>query len=204
MSDLRRSPIAVETQAANEQHYEVPPAFFEKVLGRRRKYSCCHWPPGVKTLDAAEEAMLALTAARAELADGMDILDLGCGWGSLTLWAAEHFPTPGFWQYQTRASRETLSGRMAAERLNQVEVVTADMNDFVPGRAFDRIVSVEMFEHLRNWPRFLERLSGWLKPEGKLFLHVFSHRRFAYLFETTGGGGLAGTHLFHRGDDAFG
>ena len=92
LGDLRRSPIAVETQAANEQHYEVPPAFFEKVLGRRRKYSCCHWPPGVKTLDAAEEAMLALTAARAEVADGMDILDLGCGWGSLTLWAAEHFP----------------------------------------------------------------------------------------------------------------
>ena len=200
LGDLRRSPIAVETQAANEQHYEVPPAFFEKVLGRRRKYSCCHWPPGVKTLDAAEEAMLALTAARAEVADGMDILDLGCGWGSLTLWAAEHFPNSRVLAVSNSRLQGDFIREMAAEKnLKQVEVVTADMIDFVPGRAFDRIVSVEMFEHLRNWPRFLERLSGWLKPEGKLFLHVFSHRRFAYLFETTGAADWLGRTFFTGG-----
>lgn len=200
LEELRSSPIAVETQAANEQHYEVPPAFFEKVLGRRLKYSSCHWPPGVERLDAAEEAMLALSAARAELADGMDILDLGCGWGSLTLWAAEHFSHSRILAVSnSRLQGDFIRGMASAGGLNQVEVVTGDMIDFVPGRAFDRIVSVEMFEHLRNWPKFLERISGWLKPEGKLFLHVFSHRRFAYLFETTGAADWLGRNFFTGG-----
>jgi cyclopropane-fatty-acyl-phospholipid synthase len=200
LKELQRSPIAVETRAANEQHYEVPPAFFAKVLGRRLKYSCCHWPPGVRTLDDAEEAMLALTAARAEIEDGMEILDLGCGWGSFTLWAAEHFPHSQIMAVSnSRPQGDCIRGLAAAGGLAQVEVVTTDMNDFAPARSFDRIVSVEMFEHLRNWPKFLERLSAWLKPGGKLFIHVFSHRRFAYFFETSGAADWLGRTFFTGG-----
>lgn len=200
LDELRQSPIAVETLAAKEQHYEVPPAFFQTVLGRRLKYSCCLWPLGVETLDAAEEAMLALTAARAEIADGMEILDLGCGWGSFTLWAAEHFPDSRVLGVSNSLPQgDFIRGLAAARGLDNVEVATADMNDFAPGQSFDRIVSVEMFEHLRNWPRFLKLLSSWLKPGGKLFVHVFSHRRFAYLFETTGAADWLGRTFFTGG-----
>jgi cyclopropane-fatty-acyl-phospholipid synthase len=200
LDDLRGCPIALEMRAANEQHYEVPPAFFKKVLGRRLKYSCCWWPSEVQTLDAAEEAMLALTAARAEVKDGLEILDLGCGWGSFSLWAAEHFPYSHVLAVSnSRPQGDFIRGLAGARRLTQVVVATADMNDFNPGRAFDRIVSVEMFEHLHNWPKFLERLSGWLKPGGKLFIHVFSHRRFAYLFETTGTANWLGRTFFTGG-----
>lgn len=200
LEEMRQSPIAEETRAANEQHYEVPPAFFQQVLGPRLKYSCCHWPPEIETLDAAEEAMLALTATRAELADGMEVLDLGCGWGSFTLWAAEHFPRARLLAVSnSRPQGEFIRNRAATRSLNQVETVTADMNDFAPGRTFDRIVSVEMFEHLRNWPVFLERAARWLKPGGKLFVHVFSHRRFPYLFETTGAADWMGRTFFTGG-----
>ena len=200
LDDLRQSPVAVDTQAANEQHYEVPPAFFQKVLGRRLKYSCCLWPPGVVTLDAAEEAMLALTAARVELADGLDILDLGCGWGSFTLWAGAHFPHARIMAVSnSRPQGEFIRNRAATRGLDRVETVTADMNDFAPGRTFDRIVSVEMFEHLRNWPVFLEQTARWLKSGGKLFVHVFSHRRFPYLFETTGAADWLGRTFFTGG-----
>lgn len=197
---LRQSSVAVDTRAANEQHYEVPPAFFEKVLGRWLKYSCCLWPPGVVTLDAAEGAMLALTAARAELVDGLDVLDLGCGWGSFTLWAAEHFPHARIMAVSNSRSQGHFIRDLAAARgLEQLEVATADMNHFNPERSFDRIVSVEMFEHLRNWPVFLRRLAAWLKPGGKLFVHIFSHRRFPYLFETTGAADWLGRTFFTGG-----
>jgi len=200
LDDMRRSPIAVDTRAANVQHYEVPPAFFETVLGPRLKYSCCLWPPEVKTLAAAEEAMLGLTAARGELVNGKDILDLGCGWGSFTLWAAEHFPDSRVLAVSNSLPQgDFIRGMAAARGLNQVEVATADMNDFAPGRTFDRIVSVEMFEHLRNWPKFLGRLSGWLKPGGKVFIHIFSHRRYAYLFETAGAADWLGRTFFTGG-----
>jgi cyclopropane-fatty-acyl-phospholipid synthase len=197
---LRRSPIAVDTGAANVQHYEVPPAFFQAVLGPRLKYSCCWWPPGVETLDAAEEAMLALSAARAEVADGQDILDLGCGWGSFSLWAAESLPRSRILAVSnSRLQGDFIRETAAARRLARVEVTTADMNTFDPGRTFDRIVSVEMFEHLRNWPVFLKRLAGWLKPGGKLFVHVFSHRQFPYLFETAGSAQWMGRTFFTGG-----
>lgn len=200
LEELRRSPVAVDTQAANVQHYEVPPAFFAQILGKRLKYSCCLWPRGVASLDAAEEAMLALSATRAELHDGQDILDLGCGWGSFTLWAAAHFPQARLWAVSnSRPQGDFIRNRAVALGLGRVEVATADMNDFSPGRAFDRIVSIEMFEHLRNWPAFLHRLAGWLKPGGKIFLHVFSHRRFAYLFETTGPADWLGRTFFTGG-----
>lgn len=200
LAELRQSPIALATRAANEQHYEVPPAFFHTVLGPRLKYSCCHWPPGVRTLRAAEEAMLALTASRAQLADGQDILDLGCGWGSLTLWAAQRFPNARILAVSnSRLQGDFIRQQAAARGLQRVEVVTADMNHFAPPRAFDRLVSVEMLEHLRNWPKFLERLSHWLKPQGKGFIHVFSHRRFSYLFETAGLADWLGRTFFTGG-----
>ncbi|MGQ9921211.1 MAG: SAM-dependent methyltransferase [Desulfobacca sp.] len=200
LEELRRSPVAVEVTAANEQHYEVPPAFFQQVLGPRLKYSCCLWPPGVQSLEAAEEAMLSLSAVRAELQDGQDILDLGCGWGSFTLWAAEHFPHSRLLAVSnSRRQGEFLRGLAAARGLPSVAVATADMNDFSPGRLFDRIISIEMFEHLRNWPAFLRRLATWLKPGGKIFLHIFCHRRFAYLFETTGPADWLGRTFFTGG-----
>ena len=200
LDNIRSSPIAVETRAANEQHYEVPPTFFQKVLGRRLKYSCCLWPPGVKTLDGAEEAMLALTATRAELADGMDILDLGCGWGSFTLWAAARFPNSKVLAVSnSQPQGNFILDRAATQGLDQVEVATADMNEFVPRRSFDRIVSVEMFEHLRNWPEALRRVAGWLEPDGRVFLHVFAHRRFAYRFEADGDGDWMARHFFSGG-----
>jgi cyclopropane-fatty-acyl-phospholipid synthase len=197
---LCRSPIAVDTRQANEQHYEVPPVFFQKVLGPHLKYSSGYWPPGVVSLGEAEDAMLALTAARAEVANGMDILDLGCGWGSFSLWAADSLPhcqilAVSNSHLQGNFIRETAVGRS----LSGVEVTTADMNTFDPGRSFDRIISVEMFEHLRNWPRMLRRVAGWLKPGGKLFVHVFSHREFAYLFETSGAANWMGRTFFTGG-----
>ncbi len=197
---LRLSPIAVETGAANVQHYEVPPAFFQLALGQRLKYSCCYWPPGVASLDEAEEAMLALTAARAGVADGLEILDLGCGWGSFTLWAAAHFPQSRILAVSnSRLQGEFIRKNAAKHRFSGIEVRTADMNAFEPGRTFDRIVSVEMFEHLRNWPAFLKRLAGWLKPGGKLFVHVFAHRQFAYFFETVGSANWMGRNFFTGG-----
>lgn len=197
---LRTSPIAVETGAANLQHYEVPPAFFMHTLGPRLKYSCCWWPPGVTSLDKAEEAMLALTAARAEVADGQKILDLGCGWGSFTRWAAESQPNSRILAVSnSRLQGDFIRETATARGLTGVEVLTADMNTFDPGRTFDRIVSVEMFEHLRNWPVFLKRLAGWLKPGGKLFVHVFSHRQFPYLFETSGSAQWMGRTFFTGG-----
>jgi cyclopropane-fatty-acyl-phospholipid synthase len=200
LEELRRSPIAMETRAANEQHYEVPPPFFTMVLGRRLKYSCCLWPPTIRSLDEAEEAMLSLTAARAELGDGMEILDLGCGWGSFSLWAAEHFPHSRIMAVSNSHLQGDFIREMALNQgLKHVKVLTADMNKFAPNTTFDRIVSVEMFEHLRNWPRFLQRLANWLKPEGKAFVHVFSHRRFAYLFETAGAADWMGRSFFTGG-----
>ncbi|MFP3868857.1 MAG: SAM-dependent methyltransferase [Desulfobacteraceae bacterium] len=194
------SPIALDTQWANEQHYEVPPAFFQQVLGKRLKYSCGYWPPGVTFLDAAEEAMLSLTAARAEVADGMKILDLGCGWGSFALWAAERFPHSRVLAVSNSRPQGVFIQEVAAKRdIGNLEVTTADMNNFDPGRAFDRIVSIEMFEHLRNWPGFLRRLAGWLKPGGRLFVHVFCHREFAYLFETAGAADWMGRNFFTGG-----
>ena len=178
--ELRRSPIAVETDAANDQHYLVPPRFFELVLGPRLKYSGCLWPDGVDTLAAAEEAMLALTCERAGIEDGMEILDLGCGWGSLTLWVAERYPAARV----LAVSNSPAQRRFVRARGNpRVEVVTADVNVFDTERRFDRVVSVEMFEHVRNWEALLARVRGWLEPGGKAFLHVFAHERLAYPFE---------------------
>lgn len=181
---MRSSSIAIQTGAANEQHYELPTAFFRHCLGPRMKYSSALWENGAKNLGEAEEAMLALTAERAELEDGQRILELGCGWGSLTLWMAEKYPGAKIVGVSnSRSQKEFIDGRARNLNFKNVEIVTADMNTFESKGQFDRVVSIEMFEHMRNWERLLERVAGWVAPEGKLFMHIFTHRELAYFFE---------------------
>jgi cyclopropane-fatty-acyl-phospholipid synthase len=197
---LRDSPIALEVEKPKEQHYEVPPVFFQKVLGKRMKYSACYWPPGVKNLDEAEEAMLGLTCQRAEIKDGMEVLDLGCGWGSLSFWIAEKFPKSRVLAVSNSVPQgEFIRARARSLSLRNVEVMTVDMNRFDTDRRFDRIISVEMLEHMWNWERLLGRISGWLKSEGKLFIHIFTHRRFLYLFEADGADNWMGRYFFTAG-----
>lgn len=207
---LRRGPIAVETDAANAQHYEVPAAFFEGVLGARLKYSSAYYAPGVTTLDAAEEAMLALVAERAELADGQEVLDLGCGWGSLSLWLAERHRRSRITGVSNSASqRAFIEARAKARGLDNLTIITRDVNALEfpggePGRhieaaRFDRVVSVEMFEHVRNHEKLLERVARWLRPDGKLFVHIFCHKELAYPFEDHGPDDWMGRHFFTGG-----
>ena len=200
IASMRSADIAPVPSLANEQHYEVPAAFYQLVLGSRMKYSGGLWPEGVTTLDASEEAMLRLTAERAELRDGQRILELGCGWGSFSLWAAEHFPRSRVVGVSNSASqREFILGVARRRGLENLEIVTCDMNRFEAQGTFDRVVSVEMFEHMRNWPRLFQRISRWLNPGGKLFIHVFSSARFAYLFETEADDDWMGRHFFTGG-----
>jgi cyclopropane-fatty-acyl-phospholipid synthase len=182
---LRRSPLAVETEAANRQHYEAPAAFFHTVLGRRLKYSSCYYPAGVTDLDAAEEAMLQLICQRAGVLDGEDILDLGCGWGALSLFLAERYPGSRITGLCNSHSQKAFIDRQAQTRgLRNLTIVTADVREHeFPAASFDRIVSIEMFEHMRNYERLLARVAGWMRPDARLFVHIFSHRRHAYLFE---------------------
>jgi cyclopropane-fatty-acyl-phospholipid synthase len=185
--DARRGPLAVVPELANEQHYEVPPEFFEIVLGPRLKYSACHWTDTATDLAGAEEAMLRLTAERAEVTDGNTILDLGCGWGSFTLWAAEHLPNSKVMGVSNSAPQRRSIEAAARDRgLDNVTIVTADINEFDPGTRFDRIVSIEMMEHVRNHPELFRRLRRWVNDDGSVFVHVFAHRDHAYPYETGG------------------
>ena len=178
----------------------MPAAFFELVLGPRMKYSSCLWTDGVSSLAEAEDAMLELTARRADLVPGQRVLDLGCGWGSLTLWAAARFPTSRFVGVSNSASqRRFILERAAAAGLDNVEIVTADVGAWQPEGTFDRIVSVEMLEHVRNYEVLLGRIASWLGPEGRLFVHVFCHREHAYPFETSGATDWMGRHFFTGG-----
>lgn len=200
LDDLRSSPIAVQQRAANTQHYEVPPGFYELVLGKRLKYSSGLWDEGVSNLDQAEERMLELTCARAGIAPGQDILELGCGWGSLTLFMAEKFPTSRVRAVSnSHHQREFILARAQAKGLSNVTIETADISDWTPGRTFDRVVSVEMFEHLRNWPEMFRRVAGWLVPDGRFFMHVFTHREFSYRFEDEGDSDFMARHFFSGG-----
>lgn len=201
VAELRRAPVAVCTEDANSQHYEVPAAFFQQVLGPHLKYSCCLWDDGISDLASAEAAMLRLTCQRAQLEDGQRILELGCGWGSLTLWIARHYPAATIVAMSNSASqREFILERASREGLRNVQVVTADINRFEPeGASFDRVVSVEMFEHVRNHQVLLRRIRSWLAPAGKLFVHIFCHRRYAYLFETEGADNWMGRYFFTGG-----
>lgn len=201
VASMRIGPIAPLPEKANEQHYELPPEFFSLVLGPHRKYSCCHWSAGTTSLADAEEESLAITAERAELRDGQEVLELGCGWGSLSLWMARQFPASRITAVSNSAPQRRFIESAAAERgLTNLRVVTADMNDFTidVGR-FDRVVSIEMFEHMRNYERLLGRISQWLRPQGKLFVHWFCHKSHAYPFETTGEDDWMGRYFFSGG-----
>ncbi len=192
-------PIAQSVEAANAQHYEVPAAFFEGVLGPRLKYSSCLYEPG-DDLAAAEERALARTCAHADLADGQSILELGCGWGSLSLWMAERYPRARITSVSNSASQKAeIDSRAGARGLGNLTVVTADMNEFATADRFDRVVSVEMFEHMSNWGALLARIAGWLKPDGRLFLHVFSHAGAPYRFDAADPDDWIGRHFFTGG-----
>ena len=201
IAELRQSPVAIHTDAANRQHYELPPAFFHACLGPRLKYSSCFYPTGNETLAQAEEAMLALYGERAQLADGQDILELGCGWGSLTLWMAEHYPNARITAVSnSRPQREFIEARCRERGFANVRVLTCDVNRLeLPAEGFDRCVSVEMFEHMRNYTTLLGRIGGWLRAGGALFVHIFCHRTLLYPFETEGEGNWMGRHFFTGG-----
>jgi len=200
MAEMRRSPVAVETDKPNEQHYELPSDFFQRVLGKRMKYSGCYWPDGISTLDEAEEAMLALTCERSQITDGLKILELGCGWGALSLWLAQHYPQSVIHAVSNSESQRHFIETLSRERrLTNLTVQTADMTAFSPKSQYDRVVSVEMFEHMRNWDRLLGRIANWLTPDGKLFIHIFTHRKFAYFFETDKSDDWMGRFFFTGG-----
>lgn len=197
---LQQSPIAILPEVANQQHYELPPAFFLHVLGQHLKYSGCYWPLGVTSLDAAEDAMLHLTCERAQVEKGMHILELGCGWGSLSFWIAERYPDCRITAVSNSTlQREFIQAQSVQRGLNNLHVITADMNDFQSDQRFDRVISIEMFEHMRNYDRLLARIASWLQPEGKLFVHIFCHRQFAYPFETEGEDNWMGRYFFTGG-----
>jgi cyclopropane-fatty-acyl-phospholipid synthase len=184
IATLRTSPIAIETKAANEQHYEVPTAFFRMVMGKHMKYSCCYWDDTTPDLSAAEEKALRITCERAQLRDGMDILELGCGWGSLTMFMAAAFPHARITGVSNSATQKTWIESACKERgLSNVRIITADMNVFDISEKFDRVVSVEMFEHMRNYALLLEKVSRFLKDDGKLFVHIFTHKDITYFFD---------------------
>lgn len=193
-------PIACTPEAANAQHYELPAPFFGHVLGARRKYSCCYYANPTDTLDQAEERALAETAAHAQLADGQRILELGCGWGSLSLWMAEHFPHAAITAVSNASSQRAFIEAEATRRgLTNLRVITADMNHFQADGRFDRIVSVEMWEHMSNWQALLARVRGWIEHDGRLFLHVFSHRSAPYAFDTADKADWIAQHFFTGG-----
>jgi cyclopropane-fatty-acyl-phospholipid synthase len=197
---LKQSPIAIHVDDANRQHYEVPAAFFQLVLGKWLKYSCCHWSQGVRTIDEAEEAMLQLTCERARLKNGMDVLDLGCGWGSLGLWIAQHYPDCRVVAVSnSRSQKEYIESQRRARGLENVEAITADVNEFSIDRQFDRVISVEMFEHMKNYEMLMAKIAYLLKPDGMLFVHVFSHREFAYEFEASDAGNWMAQTFFSGG-----
>lgn len=204
IEECDKSSIAVATDAANEQHYEVPAAFFQLALGKHYKYSCGLWRSPSETLDHAEAAMLEQTCQRAGIVDGMRVLDLGCGWGSLSLWIAEHFPNCKVVGVSNSSSqRDFILATAQSRNLSNVEIITTDVNELVASsewqQEFDRIASIEMMEHTRNWRRLLESASRWLTPEGRMFIHVFTHRAVGYEFTAQSDQDWMAKHFFTGG-----
>jgi len=197
---LRQSPIAIHTEEANEQHYELPPGFFTRCLGKHLKYSSCYWDKQTQNLDQAEATMLQKYLERAELTDGMQILELGCGWGSLTLWMAEHLPNAKITAVSNSASqREFIQKQMLKRGIENVEIITSDVNQLQLDHRFDRVVSIEMFEHMRNYQRLMNNIAQWLRPGGKLFVHIFCHREYMYPFDTDGNDDWMAKYFFTGG-----
>lgn len=200
IEELSAKDLAEQTDAANEQHYEIPAAYFLIALGKHLKYSCGYWPTGNTTLDQSEVAMLEMSCERAELKDGQAILELGCGWGSLSLWMAEHFPDSKITSVSNSNSQREFIEEQARERgLTNLTVITCDINTFTPEGRFDRAVSVEMFEHVRNHKKLFGRIHDWLKPGGKCFVHIFTHHSDTYLFEAESAKDWMSRHFFSGG-----
>jgi cyclopropane-fatty-acyl-phospholipid synthase len=200
VDSMQAAPVALLPEKANEQHYEVPAAFYAHTLGRHRKYSACYWPQGTASLDHAEAAALAATCQRAALADGQRVLELGCGWGSLTLCMAAQYPNARITAVSNSSSqREYILAEAARRKLGNISVLTCDMNRFDTSERFDRIVSVEMFEHMRNWRELFARVHGWLAPGGRFFMHVFVHRSVPYAFEVRDASDWMSRHFFSGG-----
>lgn len=184
IKQLKASPIAVNTSEANQQHYEVPTQFYQYCLGKNLKYSSGYWKDGVDDIDTSEDDMLALTCGRAELTNGQQVLELGCGWGSLSLYMAAKFPKSKFTVVSNSRTQKAFIDEKAKERgITNLTVITADMNTFSIDQHFDRVVSVEMFEHMRNYQLLMQKVASFLKPDGKVFIHIFTHKEYAYLFE---------------------
>ncbi len=200
LQETGAGPIAAVPEKANEQHYEVPSRFFELVLGPHRKYSCCFFDDESVGLEQAEQRALALTCERAGLKDGQKILELGCGWGSLSLWMAKQFPGSQIVAVSNSNSQRAHIEAQASQRgLENLSVITCDINDFRPGQQFDRIVSVEMFEHVRNHGQLMKNIADWLVDDGRLFVHIFCHRQFTYPFEDEGTSSWMARHFFSGG-----
>ncbi|MGN6519930.1 MAG: SAM-dependent methyltransferase [Dokdonella sp.] len=201
IASLCASPLAIHVDAANRQHYELPPEFFRRCLGPRLKYSACWFERGDETLEHAESAMLERYGERAELADGQDILELGCGWGSLTLWMAERYPNARITAVSNSSSQRAFIEARCRERgLANIRVITCDVNRLqLEPASYDRCVSIEMFEHMRNYDRLLSGIAAWLRPGGKLFVHIFCHRTLMYPFGTAGSDNWMGRHFFTGG-----
>ena len=198
--EMDRFPVAEHADAANEQHYEVPAEFFALVLGPRRKYSSCLYLKPEQTLEGAEIDALSETVKHAALENGQRILELGCGWGSLSLFMAERYPNADITSVSNSASqRAYIEGEAARKGLKNLRVITADMNAFQPEGQFDRVVSVEMFEHMANWQALLSRIRGWLKPDGKLFIHIFTHKAQPYRFDRNDKSDWIAQHFFTGG-----
>lgn len=184
ITQLKTSPIAVNTADANQQHYEVPTQFYQYCLGKNLKYSSGYWKAGVTDIDTSEDDMLELTCQRAGLQDGQQVLELGCGWGSLSLYMAAKYPGSTFKVVSNSRTQKVYIDELAAKRgIKNLTVITADMNTFTIDETFDRVVSVEMFEHMRNYTLLLKKVASFLKPDGKLWIHIFTHKEYAYLFE---------------------
>lgn len=200
VSMMNSSDIAPIPDIANEQHYEVPAEFFQLVLGKHQKYSCCYWGKDVETLDQAEDEALEITCERAQITDGQTILDLGCGWGSLSLYLAQRFPQTEIVAVSNSDSqREFITQRCQEMGITNIDVITADINHFSIDRQFDRVVSIEMFEHLRNYGAAFEKVSNWLRPDGRFFMHIFCHRSMPYEFVDRGPADWMSRHFFSGG-----
>jgi cyclopropane-fatty-acyl-phospholipid synthase len=200
MHQMRQAPIAVATKEANHQHYELPTEFFKLCLGKHLKYSSCYYIEGHEDLSQAELDMLSLTCKRAEIADGQHILEFGCGWGSLSLFMAAQFPKAQITAVSNSRTQKIYIDAQAKERgISNLEIITCDMNIFSTTKKYDRIVSVEMFEHMRNWDALLSKAASFLNPQGKMFIHIFTHKQFAYFYDHKDDSDFIGKYFFTGG-----
>ncbi len=200
LQELKQSKIAIKTDEANQQHYEVPAEFYHYALGENLKYSSAYWGSETNSLTEAETAMLELYCQRGQFTDGQEVLELGCGWGSLTLYLASKYPNSRITGVSnSNSQREFILAKAKERNLNNIQIITCDINEFYPGKQHDRIVSIEMFEHVRNYQELFDKVSNWLKVDGKAFLHIFCHRFLMYPYTEDGDDNWMGRYFFSGG-----